>query len=74
MGATQLVWAVRSLRRAWGIFATNTVADPLEIMPGPPGTHPGNMQGADVSVARDAGILPISTVASPLIIARGRPG
>jgi len=34
----------------------------MAIMPGPPGTQPGNTQGCDMSVERAAGTLPISTL------------
>ncbi len=57
--------------RAAGILPINTVVEAIKIMPGPPGTHPANVQGAVWSVIRAAGIFPISTVGSPLIMARG---
>ena len=44
------------------------------IIPGPAGTHPGNMQGPVMSVMRAAGILPINTVGSPFMIVSGRGG
>ena len=74
MGATQLAWAVKSFMRAAGRLPIKTVADPLAIMPGPAGTQPGNIHGADVSVALAAGMLPIKTVGCPLIIASGSAG
>lgn len=74
MGATQLVCAVISPRRAAGILPIITVPEPMEIIPGPAGTQPGNRQGIVVSVKRAAGIPPIITVNSPLIIASGNPG
>lgn len=51
-----------------------TVAEPTATMPGPPGTHEGNVQGAVVSVDRAAGMPPIITVGAPLIIASGNGG
>lgn len=74
MGPTHDVWEVMSLTRAAGSPPIITVADPLLIMPGPPGTHDGNMQIAVVSVTRAAGWLPMSTVASPFTIANGNAG
>ena len=53
----------------------NTVTPPGGmIMPGPPGTQPGSMQGIVVSVTRAAGRLLIRTVGSPLMIISGNPG
>lgn len=75
IGATQLVWTVMSMARAAGSFMTMTVAEPLAIMPGPPGTQPGSMQGRDWLVTTAAAILPIftmGTVAETMV--RGRPG
>ena len=63
-----------SFTRAAGMLPMSTVIDPSEIIPGPPGTQPGSVQGAVVSVARAAGMLPMSTVASPLMIASGSAG
>jgi len=63
-----------SLTLAAGIFETMTVMDPFATMPGPPGTQPGNIQGADLHVAVAAGILLIITVGFPSIITRGKPG
>jgi hypothetical protein len=60
--------------RAAGSPPIITVADPLPIMPGPPGTHPGNVQGAVISVSRAAGAPPIITVGWPLTIANGKAG
>lgn len=74
IGATQLVCAVMSLIRAAGMLPIKTVAEPFAIIPGPAGTHPGNMHGRVVSVTRAAGKLPINTVGWPLIIASGSAG
>ena len=74
IGATQAVCVVRSFARAAGMLPIRTVVEPREIMPGPPGTQPGSMQGVVVSVARAAGMLPISTVGSPLMIVSGSAG
>jgi len=52
----------------------NTVADPNEINPGPPGTQPGNMHGVVMSVKRAAGRLPMRTFGCPLIIVSGIAG
>ena len=46
MGATQETWDVISLIRAAGIFSISTVAEPIEIMPGPPGTQLARMHVA----------------------------
>jgi len=46
----------------------------LAIIPGPPGTQLGNMQGTVVSVARAAANPPIKTVVFPLMIASGNAG
>jgi len=74
IGATQAVCAVLSPTRAAGMPPTITVIDPNEIIPGPPGKQPTNMQGADISVTRAAGLPPISTVGHPLTIAKGIAG
>ncbi len=74
MGATQDEWSVGSLSLAAGSPPIITVVDPLRIIPGPPGTQPGNMQGVVVSETRAAGDPPISTVGCPLMIVRGRAG
>ena len=63
-----------SFTRAAGMLPMSTVVDPSEIIPGPPGTQPGSVQGVVVSVARAAGILPMSTVISPLMIVSGSAG
>ena len=60
-----------SVARAAGMLPIRTVADPIEIMPGPPGTHGIIMHGAVVSAILAAGMLPIKTVNSPLIMASG---
>ena len=74
MGATQEVWAVMSLIRAAGIIEILTVIDPLVTIPGPPGTQPGIMQGADLQSAVTAGLLATMTVGLPSIITKGIPG
>jgi hypothetical protein len=51
-----------------------TVADPIAIIPGPPGTQPIREQGADKSVTRAAGLPPIKTVGHPLMMASGIAG
>ena len=48
--------------------------DPLEIIPGPAGTQPGNIQGADLHNAVAAGLPPIITVGFPSINAKGNAG
>ena len=48
-----------------------TVVDAIEIIPGPPGTHPAGIQGEVVSVDLAAGLPPIITVGAPLIIVCG---
>ena len=74
MGATQAVCAVRSLTLAAGMLLIMTAIEPFAIIPGPPGTQPGSMQGADLQVAVAAGLLPIMTVGFPSMIANGSPG
>ena len=74
IGATQDGWDVRSFNRAAGIICTFTVIDPLVIMPGPAGTHPGSMQGAVLHNAVAAGFPPIMTVGFPSIKAKGSAG
>ncbi len=74
IGATQLACAVLSFARAAGIFAIMTVPDPFEMSPGPAGTQPGSMHGADISATLAAGIFPIMTVGAPLTIAKGSAG
>lgn len=63
-----------SLARAAGSPPIKTVAEPFEIMPGPPGTQPGSMQGTVVSVTRAAGRLLINTFGAPLMMAKGSAG
>jgi len=60
--------------RAAGMNPIKTVADPMAIMPGPAGTQPGSMHGADISVTRAAGAPPISTFGWPLMMASGNGG
>ena len=74
IGATHTVCVVLSPTRAAGMPPMMTVADPIEIIPGPPGTQPINMQGADMSVTRAAGLPPIKTVGHPLMMASGMAG
>ena len=74
MGATQLACAVRSLTRAAGMPAIITVAEPLLMMPGPPGTQLGSMHGVDWSVTRAAGLFEIITVGAPLMMVNGNAG
>src|SRR5437764_14042284 len=52
----------------------STVAEAFMIMPGPPGTQPGNMQGPVMSVIRAAGLLSMSTFGCPLMIVNGKGG
>ncbi len=74
IGATQLAWLVMSPRRAAGKPPMSTVADPLAIIPGPPGTHVGSEQGTVVSDTRAAGLPPMMTLAWPLMMASGKGG
>lgn len=74
MGATHDAWAVMSFARAAGRPPINTVGDPTEITPGPPGTQLGKEHGAVVSVDLAAGKLLISTFDAPLMIAKGKAG
>ena len=73
MGATHEVWAVISLIRAAGIIENLTVIEPFATIPGPPGTHPGIIQGSDLHRAVTAGLFAIITVGFPSINARGSP-
>lgn len=63
-----------SLSLAAGSPPIITVPEPLEIIPGPPGTQPGNMHGRVMSETRAAGAPPIKTLGCPLIIVRGNGG
>jgi len=75
IGATHEEWAVMSATRAAGRLLIITVAEPFEIMPGPPGVQPGSEHGALWSVTRAAGLLEIITVGAPGgMIASGSPG
>lgn len=74
IGATQAACDVMSPTRAAGNEPISTVAEPFATRPGPPGTQPGNMQGAVVLVTVAAGLPPISTVGTPLMIAKGNAG
>lgn len=60
--------------RAAGMLLISTVAEPFATIPGPPGTHPGSMHGAVVSVALAAGAPPTSTVGAPMMIVKGSAG
>ena len=62
MGATHVVCAVISPIRPAGMLPMITVADPIEIIPGPAGTQGTIMHGADISVRRAEGIPLIRTV------------
>ena len=74
MGATQEGCEVRSFSLATGIIWTFTVIEPLVIIPGPPGTQPGSIHGADLHSAVAAGFPPIITVGLPSINAKGSAG
>lgn len=74
IGATQDTCDVMSPMRAAGMKPMSTLVEPIAIMPGPAGTQPGNMHGADISVTRAAGTPPIRTFGWPLIIANGNGG
>ena len=74
MGATHEGCDVRSFSLATGIICTFTVIEPLVIIPGPAGTHPGSIQGAVLHSAVAAGLPPIITVGLPSINAKGSPG
>ena len=74
IGATQLACAVISPARAAGILPIKVLNDPLAMIPGPAGTHPGNVQGPDMSDTRAAGLFPIRTVGQPLTSVSGNPG
>jgi hypothetical protein len=63
-----------SLRRAAGSPPIITVAEPLAIIPGPPGTQLGSTQGTVVSVTRAAGEPAMSTLGWPLTIVNGMGG
>ncbi len=64
-GATHDEWLVMSPIRAASRLLIFTVADPLAIIPGPPGAHPGSVHGLVWSVALAAGLFPIITVVLP---------
>ena len=63
-----------SLILAEGNIDVFTVMEPFTIIPGPPGTQPGSIQGADLQSAVAAGFPPIMTVGFPSMSASGRPG
>ena len=54
-----------SLTRAAGLLPINTVGAPITIVPGPPGTHPGSIQGVVMSPITAAGMLLMRTVGAP---------
>ena len=62
---------VVSFSRAAGSLLIITVADPLAMMPGPPGTQEGSKHGWVWSVTRAAGAPPIITLGEPLMIGSG---
>lgn len=75
IGATHEAWAVSSPARAAASFMIVTVAEPLEIMPGPPGAQVGSEHGLDMSDKRAAAAPPMVTVAAPGgMMSRGRAG
>jgi len=75
IGATQLACKVGSFIRAAGLLLMSTVGDPIIIIPGPPGTQPGSMQGMVLSPKSAAGMFPMRTVGAPGgIISNGRAG
>lgn len=74
IGPTQTGWLVMSFSLAAGKPPIITVLEPLEIIPGPPGTQPGSMHGRVMSVTRAAGAPPISTLGCPLIMVKGNGG
>ena len=55
IGATHELCMVMSPTRAAGMPPIKTVAEALAIIPGPAGTHPGNIQGAVISPILAAG-------------------
>ncbi len=60
--------------RAAGKPAMKTEEEPLAMIPGPPGTQPGNMHGALMSETRAAGCPPMITFGAPFTIASGIAG
>lgn len=74
IGATQEACMLMSLARAAGLLPMSTVNEPRRILPGPPGTQPGSMQGMVLLPSVAAGMLPIITVKQPSMMASGRPG
>lgn len=62
IGPTQPGKLTMSPRRAAGLPPVNTVIDPITIVPGPPGTQPGIIQGKVWLVTIAAGRLLIKTV------------
>ena len=62
MGPTQVGQLTMSPNLAAGNLPVKTEEDPFTIIPGPPGTQPGMMQGKVWLVTTAAGRLLISTV------------
>ena len=71
MGPTQRACSVVSPTRAAGRSLIITVAEPLPMMPGPPGTQEGMLQGCVWSVTRAAGWPPMVTLVEPLMMGSG---
>ena len=64
-----------SLTLAMGFPPAITVGAPIAMVPGPPGTHPGNVHGVVMSPITAAGMLLIRTVGTPgPVIVRGIAG
>ena len=66
IGATQDGKLTMSPTRAAGLPPINTVAEPIAIMPGPPGTHGGTRHGCVIEPTTAAGKFPIRTVGTVL--------
>ncbi len=62
IGPTQPGKLTMSPRRAAGLPPVNTLIDPIAIIPGPPGTQPGMIQGKVWLKTTAAGRLLIKTV------------
>ena len=60
-----------SPNRAAGMNPIITEDDPFAMIPGPPGTQTGIVQGCVISVTRAAGIFPIITFGAPFTMFRG---
>lgn len=74
IGATQLGCKVISLILAAGKPPIITVADPININPGPAGTQGITEQNFVWSVMRAAGEPPINTVNWPVMMGKGNAG